>query len=162
MRQCRFQNNRFVYSYYTHSGKITANVSYPTGSLVLSRWQALYILFYFTPGPPYDFKHYLMYLSPQTPPQFFLELEQARTYVASSLIAVCFFCMCGFLKIFYYSIINLRWGPYDWDDGWGSCAVSQWVSLLRSWMPMSNVFFIHITHAVFLFSQIHCLILLFF
>lgn len=43
-----------------------------------------------------------------------------------------------FFFFFNYSIINLRWRPYDWDDGWGSCAVSQWFFWLHSWMPMSE------------------------
>lgn len=53
---------------------------------------------------------------PQTPPQLLLELEQARTYVASSLIAVYLLHLDVWPFFFYYSIINLRWRPYDWDD----------------------------------------------
>ena len=94
----------------------------------------------------------------QTPPQFLLELEQVRTYVASSLIAVYFFCicMCGF---FFFITLSLTLGGRPMIGTMGEeTAVSQWVSLLCSWMTMSNVFFIHFTHVVFLFSQIHCLL----
>lgn len=75
---------------------------------------------------------YIM-ISPQTSSQLFLELEQARTCVASSLIDVFFLWMCDFIIIiFYYSIINLRWRPYVGMMGEEAVWLSQWVSLFHS------------------------------
>lgn len=113
MRQCRFQNNWFIYSEYKHSGKRTTNVSYSIGSLVLSRSQDLNILFYFDFSPPYDFIHYLMYLSPS-------DSSPASSWAGASQNICCFILDCclsfafGRVAFFFFFItvsLTLGGGP---------------------------------------------------